>query len=144
MAGNKDVKLPQFSLIPAYPMWEVAKVFGYGARKYEPRNWEQGIPFSSSIDALERHLALYKANQDIDIESGLPHLAHLVFHALTLMQNKHTHPELDDRSNYYTALLMDAEIVRRESRPLGEEVDEPGLPEVCTCHCGGDPQDGGW
>lgn len=96
--GEKGVKPARFSLVPPQPMWEVARVYGYGSTKYAPRNWERGYDWTKSIDALERHLSLFKQGQDIDDESGLHHLAHAVFHCLALIEWGRTHPELDDRS----------------------------------------------
>lgn len=95
--GEKGVKPERFSLIPAEPMKAVARVYGYGADKYSPSNWRKGYEWSKALDALERHLNAYKACQDIDPESGQPHLAHLVFHCLSLLEWSKTHPELDDR-----------------------------------------------
>lgn len=120
MAGKKDVKLPRFGLIPAYPMWEVAKVYGHGASKYAERNWEHGISFTVSLDALERHIALFKAGQDKDPESEIHHLAHAVFHLFALIQNGRTHPLQDDRSPYYMALNMESEVLVQESKDFGD------------------------
>jgi hypothetical protein len=96
--GEKGVKPERFSLIPVRPMEEVARVYGAGASKYAPRNWERGYEWSKSMDALERHYQAWKRREDYDPESGLHHLAHAVFHCLALMQWTLTHPELDDRA----------------------------------------------
>lgn len=37
-------------------MWEVAKHFEAGAKKYAARNWEKGIPLSRFYDSAWRHL----------------------------------------------------------------------------------------
>ncbi len=107
--GEKGVKPEKFSLVPAEPMKAVARVYGYGAKKYTKHaasgevissgehNWRKGYEWSKALDALERHLNAYKACQDTDHESGESHLAHVVFHCLSLMEWSKTHPELDDR-----------------------------------------------
>jgi hypothetical protein len=95
--GEKCAKPEKFSLIPPRPMAEVARVYGYGAGKYAPRNWERGYEWSLSIDAGERHWNHFKEGLDRDSDSGLHPLAHVVFHCLALMEWERTHPELDDR-----------------------------------------------
>lgn len=96
--GQKGSKPERFSLIPAEPLADVARVYGYGATKYAPRNWERGYNWSLSLDALGRHVNRFIAGEDLDPESGLPHLAHVVFHCFALMEWRRTHPDLDDRA----------------------------------------------
>lgn len=95
--GEKGQKLARFDLIPPRPMWEVAELYGEGAKKYADRNWERGYAWSLSIGALERHFNLFKQGEDYDAETTKRHLASVVFHALALMEFAETHPELDDR-----------------------------------------------
>lgn len=45
----------RFDLLPARAMRELAKHFQQGARKYEDRNWEKGIPLSVFLDSGLRH-----------------------------------------------------------------------------------------
>ena len=95
--GAKGSKPARFDLIPTRPWWAVAELFGYGTRKYEDRNWERGYDWSLSYAALQRHANLFWSREDDDPETGLPHLAAVVFHALALMEYARTHPEFDDR-----------------------------------------------
>ena len=76
---------------------EVAAVYSYGAKKYAARNWENGMDWGRVYAATQRHLHSYWGGQDIDEESGLPHLAHATFGLLTLITFATTHPELDSR-----------------------------------------------
>jgi hypothetical protein len=96
--GKKGTKSARYDLIPSDSLDEVAKVYGYGASIYAPRNWECGYAWGLSIAALERHVSAFKQRQDIDPESGLPHLAHAVFHCLSLMRFMRSYPDGDDRS----------------------------------------------
>jgi hypothetical protein len=95
--GEKGQKLARFDLIPKSPLWQVAELYGVGARKYADRNWERGYNWSLSFAALNRHLWQFWAGEDNDAETGLPHLASVVFHAFALMEYAATHPEFDDR-----------------------------------------------
>lgn len=83
--GQKGEKPEAYALIPVEALAEVARVYGYGAKKYEPNNWRKGYSWSLSYSALQRHLNAFWSGEERDPESGLPHLAHAVFHCLTLL-----------------------------------------------------------
>lgn len=95
--GQKGKKPEAYGLMPVGPLAEVARVYGYGEGKYASRNWEKGYSWRLSYDALQRHVNEFWAGRDTDVESGLNHLAHAVFHCFALMEWQHTHPEKDDR-----------------------------------------------
>jgi hypothetical protein len=84
--GQKGQKPERYSLIPAFPQEEEARVYGYGAEKYAPNNWRKGYSWSLSLDALYRHIAAFRMGESIDSESGCHHLAHAKFHMNTLME----------------------------------------------------------
>lgn len=83
--GQKGRKPERFALLPLDVLGEVAKVYAYGAGKYEEHNWRKGYPWDWSMDALMRHLVAWWEGEDLDQESGLNHLAHAAFHLLALM-----------------------------------------------------------
>ena len=95
--GEKGQKPARMASAPAYALEVLAKVYGHGAEKYAPHNYRKGYPWSLSIDALWRHLLLFQDGEDLDPESGYPHMAHVAWHALTLVQFMADHPEKDDR-----------------------------------------------
>jgi dATP/dGTP diphosphohydrolase, N-terminal len=95
--AEKGRKLARFDLIPPRPLWQVAELYGRGAKKYADRNWEKGYAWSLSYAAAQRHLSQFWAREDTDTELGMPHLAAAVFHILALMEFTRTHPEKDDR-----------------------------------------------
>ena len=84
--AGKDEGKPRFSLIPADVEEEVAKVFTQGAKKYDDRNFEKGIPYSELLDAMRRHINLVSRREDLDPEWDLYHLAHLVCDAMMMMR----------------------------------------------------------
>lgn len=84
--GAKGQKLERYGLIPPEALAEVARVYGYGASKYEEdNNWRRGYSWSLSLDALFRHVEAFRRGESYDPESGLHHLAHAEFHLNTLM-----------------------------------------------------------
>jgi hypothetical protein len=54
----------------------IVKVLQFGAKKYGERNWEQGGHWLRNFSALIRHVSAWSQGEDLDPESGLPHLAH--------------------------------------------------------------------
>lgn len=97
--GQKGVKLARYDLIPAEPLRVLAEHYGRGAEKYDARQWEKGYEFSKSFGALQRHAWAFWNGEDIDAETGSPHLAAVAWHALAMMEFARTHPEHDDRPN---------------------------------------------
>lgn len=95
--GQKGVKDARYDLIPAEPLRQLACLYGRGAAKYDERNWERGYEWSKSFAALNRHLWQFWSRQDIDGETGLPHLTAVAWHALALAEFAWRHPEYDDR-----------------------------------------------
>lgn len=83
--GQKERRLSEYALLPVRALREIANVYGYGAGKYAPNNWRKGYPFSWSYSALQRHLNSFWGGENLDPESGFPHLAHAGFHILTLL-----------------------------------------------------------
>lgn len=95
--GEKGSKLARYDLIPAGPLRMLAEHYGRGATKYEDRNWERGYDWSLSFAAMQRHAWEFWAGEDIDSESGSPHLAAVAWHAFAMLEWMQTHPELDNR-----------------------------------------------
>lgn len=96
--GQKGQKLARFDLIPPGPLTQLAEHFGRGARKYENRNWERGYNWSLSFGALQRHAWAFWGGEDLDPETGTPHIIAVAWHALVLAEFMRTHSEKDDRS----------------------------------------------
>lgn len=95
--GAKGSKGARFDLVPWNQIWKLAELYGAGATKYEPRNWELGYDWSLSFAALHRHLAQFWNGEEFDKETQCHHLTSVIFHALALLEFSETHPELDDR-----------------------------------------------
>lgn len=114
MTGVKGVKSARYDLIPPEATWYEALTLGEGANKYAERNWEMGYEWSKSIAALERHLQLFKAGEDIDLESGLPHMAHIRVHTSILLTFFARDIGIDDRTRDANLQVMIAETVNED------------------------------
>lgn len=55
----------------------IAKVLDFGTIKYTAENWRKGLSWKATLRSLESHLQALKRGEDIDPESGLPHIDHL-------------------------------------------------------------------
>lgn len=69
-------------------LMSVGACIEYGTHKYpDPKNWQlvdNGI--KRYRDAMVRHLLKYNAGIDKDEETGLPHLAHMCWNALVILE----------------------------------------------------------
>ena len=74
-----------------------AAVWEFGATKYAPGNWLTGMSWTGSANSLQRHLVAFLSGEDLDPETDLPHVDHLICCAKILSNSFHTRPDLDDR-----------------------------------------------
>lgn len=92
-----DGKLELHYILAMEGLCSVAKVGMYGAKKYGQHNWRGGMPWMKLLGSCTRHLAAFIKGENLDRESGLPHLAHLAYNALMLLDYMETHNDKDDR-----------------------------------------------
>lgn len=82
-----DAGKPRLALVPPAIIEAVGAVRTFGTQKYgDPENWRQVEP-ARYRDALMRHLCAYLRNPaGVDVESGLPHLAHAACNVAFLLE----------------------------------------------------------
>lgn len=97
--GQKGMKTARFDLMPPHFLWELAELYGRGARKYADRNWEKGYKWGLNIGALQRHLNLWIRGNERD-EDGNHHLACVAWHAAALFTFQKFSQGTDDRSAF--------------------------------------------
>lgn len=96
--GTKhDQDKPRTDLLDYTFIEGVAKVLGFGAKKYAEDNWRKGISIRRLMGAALRHCFAFLQGENNDPESGLSHLYHagccLMFAAWMMQHRK----DLDDR-----------------------------------------------
>ena len=96
-AMKYDNEKPRMDLLDPLALDGLAKVLTFGAQKYADHNWRKGIANSRLIAAMLRHLFAIMRGEDIDPESGLPHIDHLGCCWMFLSNNMKVRPEMDDR-----------------------------------------------
>ena len=83
--GVKDdsAKL-RFDLMDFQSIQQMVAVLTMGATKYGPDNWKN-VEEHRYVAALLRHFWAYQQGEDIDPESGQPHLAHVMCNTMFLL-----------------------------------------------------------
>lgn len=117
--GQKGVKIARYELMPAGPVYQVACLYGVGALKYPERNFESGYPYSQSFGALNRHLWAWWNGENLDPETGITHLASVVWNAFALMHFQLAGVGVDDRPPSVELIRPDDEHIAL-MRELGE------------------------
>lgn len=95
--GMKNQKRAQLSAIDPQALRILAEVAGHGSEKYDRHNYLKGYDWSLSADALQRHFLAFQGGEDLDPESGLPHMAHAAWQALALVSFQTRGLGTDDR-----------------------------------------------
>lgn len=89
----------RYDLMPFDALDKVAEVLTYGIKKY-PKPEENWRVNSSKKDikryeaALLRHYSAMSQGEEIDKESGLPHIAHIATNALFIIALKRKYKEI--------------------------------------------------
>lgn len=94
-----DQNKPKLQLLPLETLYPLAQVLEYGEGKYGTNNWQHGINYSRIFGSILRHLFTWWLGDDLDNESGLPHLAHAAVNILFLIYYSSYKVEFDDRTN---------------------------------------------
>lgn len=66
----------RLDLIPPEAIFAIGEILTFGAKKYEDRNWEKGMPWGRIFGACMRHLWMWWWGKDLDTETGKSHLWH--------------------------------------------------------------------
>lgn len=87
----------RIDLIPPELIEELGKVLTHGAKKYKPRNWEEGMSWTRIFAALQRHLWAWLSKETMDKDSKLSHLSHAVCNLAFLIAYEKRNIGEDDR-----------------------------------------------
>src|SRR3990167_4051435 len=81
----------RFDIIPAEPLFRLARSYEQGATKYAPNNWKKGMAWSKNLSSLERHLQKWKRG-----DSDEDHMAMVLWRVMAMMYYEEHHIELCD------------------------------------------------
>ena len=131
-------------LIPPYALEQTAWVHKLGSEKYGPYNWRKtGVCATTYVSAIIRHLDAWRDGQNMDPESGISHIAHIVSSCNILLDAGHCGTLQDDRNkkpvpNTFASVSANAaaDAVKRASvaldqrdLPIPSEWTLPPVPE---------------
>lgn len=117
-------KLPHH-LISPFAMDELARVLQKGAEKYALRNWEQGLKWDECVGSLMRHVNAWRRGEEVDPETGLSHMAHVLCNAMFLSHFEVTKTGTDDRPQYSvlpTQEQVPAKYNKEKNEQLGDSL----------------------
>lgn len=89
-------KLPLDQIPPAF-LFELAKVFQHGEKKYTKNNWLKGMAWTVCIGCIFRHVLAWVLGERNDQESGCHHLAHAAWNCMALFVYETYKLGTDDR-----------------------------------------------
>lgn len=88
---------PQWSLVPQSALIPMVRVLEFGAEKYSPYNWMNGLSVKEICESMKRHLDSFMEGENDDSESQLSHIGHIQCNAMFLSWMMENRPDLDDR-----------------------------------------------
>lgn len=95
--AQKEGKLPMEYLVYTVLAMD-AKVHKHGADKYGERNWRVSEILASTYEgAIMRHFLAWAQGEDLDPDSGLPHLAHIRACCAVVLDSEIAGTLVDDR-----------------------------------------------
>lgn len=129
----RDMKrgVGRMDLLPWYGIMEVSKHCEEGAEKYGEHNVDKGIPLHSLCDSAARHLAKFIAG-----EMDEDHLRAAAWNLLWALNQRKTHPELDDLYSHKETVEKVRNLVDEfnKAKANGEVVFEDG-PDTINEEC---------
>lgn len=114
-------------LLPWYGIMEVSKHCEEGAEKYGEHNVDKGIPLHSLCDSAARHLAKFICGE-IDED----HLRAACWNLLWALQQRKTHPELDDLYSHKEIRDKVRDIMEEFRQANEETISEHDVPRQLT------------
>lgn len=97
VAKRDNAGKPDLSLLPYSFEVAVARVMESGLRVYDRDNYRKGHFANGIVASIRRHLGKFNSGEDIDADSGQPHLAHIAANCLMAIEQIRLGTFKDDR-----------------------------------------------
>lgn len=76
VAVKHDGAKNRLDLLSPWATEGLGLILTHGASKYAAHNWRKGMDWSRLIAAAKRHISAFERGENIDPDSGLPHIDH--------------------------------------------------------------------
>jgi hypothetical protein len=98
-ATKHDKGKPRMDLIEPTMLIALGTILRFGAEKYGDSNWKAGKGQDSMriYASIQRHLVAWRAGENLDEESGKPHLWHVATELMFLIYFQDTNTGVDSR-----------------------------------------------
>lgn len=73
---------PKWSLVHFASLVPMIRVLEFGAQKYAPRNWQKPMDLQEILESMQRHLAALFDGEEVDKESNISHMGHIMCNAM--------------------------------------------------------------
>lgn len=93
-----DEMKPRMDLIAPEIQVALAEILTFGAKKYNDRNWENGMKWGRCFGAMMRHMWAWWAKEQADPETGKSHLWHAACCLMFLIAYEQRKIGEDDRA----------------------------------------------
>ena len=113
------------TLISPVVLWLLGKVLQFGARKYAAHNWVKGLSWEETADSFQRHYLRWMMGEEMDEESQLPHLAHMMCNVMFLLHMQATGSGRDDREFVKHPVVPSYMQFFTQAHPQKEEEKKP-------------------
>lgn len=97
IGDRKNLNKLKWSLVSYKALEPMVEVLMFGAKKYSANNWKKGLKYTETLESMQRHINSFLEGEDIDPESGLPHVGHILCNAQFLSYMYQFRKDLDDR-----------------------------------------------
>lgn len=95
--GRKDdAEKSRIDLLDPEFIMSLGRLAGYGAKKYAEDGWRL-LKVMRMFAALMRHALLFAMGEDVDAETGEPHMTAVAFNAMAIRWIVENRPDQDDR-----------------------------------------------
>jgi len=112
------LKKPPLDLVPPAALLYLSRVMALGAAKYGKYNWrEKKVRWSIYAAAAMRHILAAHDGEELDPESGQPHVAHAAACMAILLDAKATGNLVDDRPTPGAAARLIVELTQQDPPP---------------------------
>jgi hypothetical protein len=116
-----DTGKGRYDLISPFALRRLAIWYELGAKKYDDRNWEKGMPFSRYINSAKRHIDKYLMGMEDE-----DHLAAAAWNIFAIMHHQELCQfELDDLPHYLTYMYehKSKEMIEKEQEEANQLKD---------------------